>query len=132
MARSVLVYRRARFGSILLKALVLMRLSTTCLLTVRRSTRSQKSKSDLNGLLATIDVIAVSPTFLIAARPKRMPFGVGVKFTSLELMSGGRIAMPMSRHSLMYFTTLSVLLRSLVSRAAMKYRGCFALRYAVR
>src|SRR5439155_22598666 len=70
------------------KAPALTRLSITRLFTVRRSTRSQKSKSDLNGLQATIEVMAVSPTFLIAARPKRMPSFVGVKFTSLELISG--------------------------------------------
>src|SRR5580704_2413353 len=40
------------------------------------------------------------------------------KFASLTLMSGGSTAIPISRHSLMYFTTSSVLPVTEVSRAA--------------
>ena len=51
--------------------------SMTRLLTVRRSTRPQKSSSDLNGPFfsrsATTASTAPSPTFLTAASPKRMP-----------------------------------------------------------
>ena len=92
----------------------------TRLLTVRESTRSQKSNRLLKGFSATIDEIADSPTFLIAASPNRMPVADGVKNTSLTLTSGGRMGIPISRHSLMYLTILSWLPRSLVRIAAMK------------
>ena len=38
------------------------------------------------------------------------------------------MAIPISRHSLMYFTTLSWFPRSLVRSAAMKYCGCCGLQ----
>ena len=47
----------------------------------------------------------------------------GVKLQSLWFTSGGRTVMPISRHSLMYFTTLAVLPVSEVSSAAMKSTG---------
>ncbi len=47
----------------------------------------------------------------------------GVKFHSDEFTSGGRMVMPMARHSLMYFTILAVLPVSEVSSAAMKSTG---------
>ena len=47
----------------------------------------------------------------------------GVKLHSLAFTSGGRMVMPISRHSLMYFTTLAVLPVSEVSSAAMKSTG---------
>ena len=53
-----------------------MKLSTTRRFTARRSTRSQNSNIDLNGPPAEravrIASTAPSPTFLIAASPKRM------------------------------------------------------------
>ena len=93
----------------------------TRLLTVRRvHALAEIENRLLKGLLATIDEMADSPTFLIAASPKRIPLVDGVKNTSLTLTSGGRIAIPISRHSLMYFTIFSWLPRSLVRIAAMK------------
>ncbi len=70
-----------------------------------------------------MDSMAVRPTFFTAARPKRIAWPCGVKFASLTLMSGGSTGMPISRHSLMYFTTLSVLPVSEVSIAAMNSTG---------
>ncbi len=53
-----------------------MKLSTTRRFTARRSTRSQNSNTDSNGPPAEralrIASTAPSPTFLMAARPKRM------------------------------------------------------------
>ena len=69
---------------------------------------------------ATIEEMADSPTFLMAANPNRMPFVEAVKKTSLTLTSGGRMEMFISRHSLMYFTIFSWLPRSLVRIEAMK------------
>ena len=67
---------------------------------------------------------AVCPRFLTAPRPKRMRLArPGVKLQSLWLTSGGSTVMPISRHSLMYFTTLAVLPVSEVSSAAMKSTG---------
>ena len=74
----------------------------------------------LKGFAETIEEIADSPTFLMAARPNRIPLDDGVKKTSLTLISGGRIAIPISRHSLMYLTIFSWLPRSLVNIAAIK------------
>ena len=67
--------------------------------------------------------MAASPTFLIAARPKRMPSGATVNCRPLALTSGARIGTCMSRHSPMYMASLSVFCRSIVSNAAMKCRG---------
>ena len=47
----------------------------------------------------------------------------GVKLQSLELTLGGSTVIFMSRHSLMYFTTLAVLPVSEVSSADMKSSG---------
>src|SRR5882762_4008258 len=72
----------------------LMRLSNTRLFKKRDSIRSQKSYSDLNSPWPSRDsriALAVfSPTFLMAARPKRMDSLTGVKYRSLSLTSGGR------------------------------------------
>ena len=67
--------------------------------------------------------MAPSPTFLIAASPKRTPSGVTVKRSSLALRSGGRIVTPSSRHSPRYTASLSVFCDSMVSSAAMKCEG---------
>ena len=66
------------------------------------------------------DAVMHSSTFSGNPGPKRIPSLVGVKLTSLTLMSGGRIGMFIPRHSLMYLTILSVFPRSLVRTEAMK------------
>ena len=105
-----------------------MKLSTTRRLTARRSTRSQKSKSERKGpslaRAARMASTAPSPTFLMAASPKRMwptswP-GTTVKCIVDWFASGGSTSIPIARHSPMYWTILSVFARSEVSRAAMK------------
>jgi len=67
--------------------------------------------------------MAVSPTFLSAPRPNRIPSRVGRKSSSLWLTDGGRIRMPICLHSEMYFTTFLVSFFSLVSSAAMNSFG---------
>ena len=102
--------------------------SSTRLFSSRRSTSSQNSKIDRKlrpSFLraATIDSIAFPPTFFTAASPNRIAAPCGVKFASLTLISGGSTAIPISRHSLMYFTTSSVLPVTDVSSAAMNSTG---------
>ena len=101
--------------------------SITRLFSSRRSTFSQNWKIDLNAPIslraATIDSIALCPTFFTAASPKRIASPCGVKYASLTFTSGGSTAMPISRHSLMYFTTSSVLPETEVSSAAMNSTG---------
>ena len=72
---------------------------------------------------ATIDSIALPPTFFTAARPKRIDSPCGVKLASETLISGASTAMPISRHSLMYLTTSSVEPVTEVSSAAMNSTG---------
>src|SRR4029434_9675406 len=73
----------------------LIRLSKTRLFKKRGSIRSQKSYKDLKSPLLSFDsriALAVfSPTFLIAASPKRMDSPTGVKYKSLSFTSGGKI-----------------------------------------
>ena len=52
-----------------------------------------------------------------------MPPSSTVKLSREQLISGGSKAMPMSRHSLIYSDTLSVLSSTEVRRAAMYSRG---------
>jgi hypothetical protein len=66
---------------------------------------------------------APSPTFLIAARPKRTCPSTTVKYFADWFTSGGSTSMPISRHSPMYWTILSVFARSEVRSAATKYGG---------
>jgi hypothetical protein len=112
---------------------LLMNDSMTRRFTALKSTRSQKSKSDLKGpsffRASRIDSTAPSPTFLIAASPKRMSFSpTTVKNMSEALTSGGRTWRPISFAEPMYSTIFSVFARSDVSSAAMKNAGKFALR----
>ena len=72
---------------------------------------------------ASIDSTAPSPTFLTAQSPNRTPSLTTENGSSLELMSGGRIGTPSSRHSPRYIASLSVLAASIVSSAATKCRG---------
>ena len=69
------------------------------------------------------DSIAFPPTFFTAARPNRIdsPSGVtsGVNCAPEVCTSGGSTLIPISRHSPMYFTTLSGFDVSEVSSAAM-------------
>jgi hypothetical protein len=128
-ARSV-----ARWWSSESKEPLLMKLSTTLRFTARRSTLSQKSRRDWKGFSPRAfktTSTADSPTFLIAERPNRIPAGTTVKWMSERFTSGGRTSIPMSRHSPMWATILSVFARSEVRSAAMKNRGWFAFRYAV-
>ena len=103
------------------------RLSITRRLTRRRSTRAQKSSSVVKAPSAArvlrMDSIAASPTFLIAASPKRMVSPATLKRTWETLTSGGCTRSPIARHSSMYFTILSVSPISDVSRAAMNSTG---------
>ena len=109
------------------KAPHLMRLSTTRLLILRRSTREQKSRNDLNdpslSLDSMMDSIALSPTFFTAASPKRMFPPSTLKSRTDWLMSGGRTLIPMSLQTLMCLMTLSRFPFSLVSSAAMNSTG---------
>ena len=63
------------------------------------------------------------PMFLMAARPKRMPPGTTVKLSFDSLISGGRSAMSMARHSAIYSEILTELSRTEVMSAAMYSRG---------
>jgi hypothetical protein len=67
--------------------------------------------------------MAASPTFLMAARPKRTMSPATLNCTLEVLTSGGSTRMPIARHSSMYFTILSVSPISDVSRAAMNSTG---------
>ena len=68
--------------------------------------------------------MAASPTFLMAASPKRMVSPATLKRTAETLTSGGCDARcPIARHSSMYFTILSVSPISEVSSAAMNSTG---------
>ena len=78
----------------------LMRLSSARPFTTPISTRSQKSKSPVNGpsssRASTMLRIAFSPTFLTAFRPNRMRSSTTRKPMVDSLMSGGSTSMPMS------------------------------------
>ena len=71
---------------------------------------------------ARIDLTAPSPTFLIAASPKAYALSRNGEPKFAELMSGGRTGTPISLHSPRYSDNFSVLRRSIVSNAAMKYQ----------
>ena len=90
-------------------------------------TLSQNSNSEVNLLTSLRALIIAStapcPKFLIAPSPKRMDGPSGVKLKSEEFTSGGCTLMPMSRHSLMYFTTFAVLPVSDVNNADMNSTG---------
>src|SRR5579864_189058 len=109
------------------RAPALFKDSSTRLFSSRRSTFSQNSKIELNlpsSLRAdVIDSMALRPTFFTAASPKRIALSCGVKYASLTLMLGGSTGISISRHSLMYLTTLSVLPICDVSKAAMNSTG---------
>ena len=113
------------------KAPHLIRDSMTRLFTFFKSTRSQKSYREVKGPSLRYSItasMALSPTFFTAASPKRILSPSTVKTLSLELMSGGRTAMPWLRHSTIYFTTPSVVCISLVSKEAINSTGKCALR----
>ncbi len=74
------------------------------------------------------DVIAPCPAPLTAPRPNRTPSGSTTNGSSLRLMSGGSTGTPSSRHSSRYSAILSEFSDSIVSSAAMKWRGKLALR----
>ena len=67
--------------------------------------------------------MAPSPTFFTAASPKRIESSTTVKLLPEALTSGGSTLIPISRHSAMYLTILSVSAASLVSSAAMYSTG---------
>ena len=50
----------------------------------------------------TIESMACVPTFLIAARPKRIPSSVGAKFKPLLFTQGGNTEIPIREHSSTY------------------------------
>ena len=117
----------ARFKPKLSIAPDFMRLSTTFLFATRESTLSQKSKM-LSNLFAILVFIILSkaawPTFLIALSPNLiLVSSVTVKLAKLVFISGGKTFIFIKLDSLTYSTTLSVLLRSLVRRAAINSTG---------
>ena len=113
--------------------------STTRLLTVRRSTRRQRSSSEANGPVASeislrpsraaaISSIAPSPTFFTAARPKRIadsPLASvsTVKSACEACTSGARTAIPSRRHSATTAATFSARSRKPLSTAVMNSTG---------
>ena len=110
--------------------------STTRLLTVRRSTRRHRSSSERNGpgssppsRTEVIASIAPSPTFLTAARPKRMASGAPeasvstVKSACEACTSGARTAIPSRRHSATTAATFSARSRKPFSTAVMNSTG---------
>ena len=114
--------------------------SKTRLLTLRRSTRRARSSSEANGpatseasprpsRAATIDSIAPSPTFLMAARPKRIASGAPdasastVKSACEACTSGGRTAIPSRRHSATTAATFSARSRKPLRTAVMNSTG---------
>ena len=105
------------------KAPALIRDSIVFLLQTWASTLARKSPKDANRPLdsrdALMDATTPSPTFLIAARPKRISFPRGVYSPFDSLTSGGKTLMPIRRHSLRYNADLSLSSRTLVRRAAM-------------
>ncbi len=70
-----------------------------------------------------MESMADSPTFLMAASPKRSTGPSTVKRAPERLTSGGAMASPMARLSSMYWTILSVRSISDVSSAAMNSTG---------
>ncbi len=71
-----------------------------------------------------IDSMAPAPTFLVAPSPKRMRVSpTTVNLNPDSMISGGSTSSPISRASLMYWTTLSVLPISDDNRAAMNSAG---------
>src|ERR1035441_3730451 len=98
----------------------------------RKSTFSQNSQKLSNRPPASsralmMDSMALPPTFLTAARPKRMASPVddtyGVNWAPDTSTSGGWTLMLISLHSPMYLTTFSGLDVSDVSNAAMNSTG---------
>ena len=89
--------------------------------------RSQKSwklvKGPFSSRSRTMLWIKLRPMPFTAARPKRMPPSSTVKLSRERFTSGGRRAMPSSRHSPMYSETFSEYASTDVSRAAIYSRG---------
>ena len=110
--------------------------SMTRRLLSRRSTREQKSVSDLNGpsprRASRTDATAPSPTPLTAPRPKRIASPSGVKDSSDLFTSGGKTGIFISRHVLTYFTTSSELPELAVSVAARNSTAWCTFIQAVR
>ncbi len=97
------------------------------LLTVRQSTRAQKSHSDSNGppssRAALIASTAEKPTPLTASRPKRMLPSETTKSWSERLTSGGRISMPICSACVAKNGTLSFVDMTELISAAMYSAG---------
>jgi hypothetical protein len=88
---------------------------------VQKSSKVENDPSPLRDL--KIDCIAASPTFLIAASPKRTVSPATLNCTAETFTSGGSTRIPIARHSSIYFTILSVSPISEVSSAAMNSTG---------
>ena len=103
--------------------------SITRLFITRRSTFSQNSQKLLkrpptSSRAFRMDSMALPPTFFTAARPKRIAaLAVRRELRARNLHVRRLDAMPISRHSPMYFTTLSGFEVSDVSSAAMNSTG---------
>ena len=102
-------------------------LSSTRLFNAERSTVSHNlyrlSKCFPALRVLMIASTAPEPTFLIAPKPNRILSPSGVKFSSDLFTSGGNTLMPISLHSLIYFTTFAVFPVSEVSKALIKSIG---------
>ena len=127
IARSRIAHCCARFPSSASIAPALIKLSIARLFKAPKLTLSQNSNSEANLPTSLRALIIPStapwPKFLIAPRPKRIAGPSGVKLKSEEFTSGGFTVIPISRHSLIYFTTFAVLPVSEVSRADMNSTG---------
>src|SRR5207249_4553548 len=118
--------RRARLRSMESKAPHLTRLSITRRLTSWPRTRRQKSARLVSGpssRAARTASIAFEPTPFTAPRPKRIVSPAAVKSSRLAFTSGGRMAMPRSRHSAMFLYVLSMSLASSERSPAMNSVG---------
>ncbi|OQC48634.1 MAG: hypothetical protein BWX58_01101 [Deltaproteobacteria bacterium ADurb.Bin026] len=98
------------------------RLSSTFLFAFLESISLRNCAKDLkppsSSLNNKIWSIAASPTFLMPDKPYRIFFSPRIeKYLPLWFMSGGKIFMPFSLHSVMYLISLSVLFTSLESIA---------------
>ena len=115
-----------RLRPMLSKAPAFIRLSTTFLFTFLESTRLQKwvndEKPPHSSLALRMLSRAASPTPLMPSSPYLILPSTMVKTFALSLTSGGRMATPLSLHSVMYLMRLSVSFTSFVRMAAMKGR----------
>ncbi len=109
------------------KAPAFIRLSITFLFTFLESTLCRKFaievKSPSLSLDSMMDSMAAAPAPFTASRPNRIELPITLNSCPDWLISGGSIDMPISRHSLIDLTILSVLSMSALRFAAMNSTG---------